>query len=124
MPVIGMFEDDNIFALGVCARQTQRQFVGLASGVEEVTNFERRWEKSGKARGILQHAVMEVAGIGVEECELPGSSFHHAGVRVSDQGHVVVNIEERAARFIVKILSPATDNFQRVLVRHTEVSAE
>jgi hypothetical protein len=36
--MVGVFENDNVFAAGVGACQPKREFVGFASGIYEVTD--------------------------------------------------------------------------------------
>jgi len=48
----------------------------------------------------------------------------YARVAVADQRDVVVEIEEGAAGFVVKMLHPAADDFQRLVVGDAEIFAE
>jgi len=38
--VIGVFEDDNVFAIGVSTSQAKGEFIGFAAGVEEVADLQ------------------------------------------------------------------------------------
>ncbi len=41
--VVGVFEDDHVFAAGVCAGQAQREFVRFAAGIHEIADAQRLW---------------------------------------------------------------------------------
>ena len=65
--VIGMIEDDEVFAAGVRARKAESEFVGFAAGIHEVANFERSGKERGESFGVAKDVVMEIARVGVEE---------------------------------------------------------
>ena len=122
--VVGVLENDDVFAMGKSARKAKRQFVGLGAGVEEIAEVEGRGEEGGEPFGIAIDVVVEVAGVGVEQADLLLNGRDDAGVGVADEGDIVVNVEESAAGVVVKILAPTFDDFQRLLVRDGKVGAQ
>src|SRR5580658_2889472 len=43
---------------------------------------------------------------------------------MADQRNVIVNVEKGAASVVVKVLHPAADNFQRLLIGNAEIFSE
>ena len=122
--VIGVFEDDDVFAVSVGTSETQSEFVGFAAGIHEVADTEWSGKKLGEAFGVVENVVVEIAGIGVEQGKLRGSGVSDARVRVTDERNIVVDVEIGTASVVVKKLTPATDNFQRLGIGDAEIFAE
>ena len=122
--VVSVFEDEDIVAAGVCASNAQSEFVGFAAGIDEVADAERRGKKSREALGVTIGVVVEIARVGVQDSELVLHSANDARMRVTDEGNIVVDIEERAAGVVEEILFPAANDFQRMAVGDAEISAE
>jgi hypothetical protein len=112
--VVGVLEDQNILAAGVRAGDAEREFVGLAAGIDEVADAEWRGEKRSEALGITIGVVVEIARVGVEDAELILDGANDASMRVSDEGNIIVDVEESAAGVVEEILLPAANDFQRM----------
>ena len=76
--VIGVFEDDDIFAVSVGAGETKSEFIGFAAGIDEVTDPEWSWKKLSETFGVAKNVVMKIARVGIEQCELRGGSVDDA----------------------------------------------
>ena len=121
MPVIGMVQHHNVFAPGMRTRQAQRQFIRLAPGIDEVADAQRRRQQLRQPRGIACGVVVQVARIGVQQRQLFLRGARHARVTVPHQRHIVVYVQIRPAGFVIKVLLPATHDFQRLIVRDVEI---
>ena len=122
--VIRVFEDDNVFPIGVGTSQAKGEFVGFAAGVEEVADLQRRGQKRGETFGVAEDVVVQITGIGVEESKLLLRSGDNARVSMADKWDVVVDVEISAAIFVVEILTPTANNFDGALVREAEIGTE
>jgi hypothetical protein len=109
--VISVFENDHIFATRVGTCQTQRQLVRFASGIDEITDAQWLRQKTRESLCVAVYIVVEVARVGVEEGDLLLYGTHDARVAVSDERHVVVDVEKGAARVVVEVLHPTANNF-------------
>ncbi len=58
MPVVCVFEDDDILAGGVRAGQAQRKLVRFAAGVHEIADAQRLRQKTREALGVTVHVVV------------------------------------------------------------------
>jgi len=67
---------------------------------------------------------VEIASVGVEERELLLGSSDDARMRMANKGDVVVHIEIGAAGFVVEILTPASNDFRRMVVGNAEIGTE
>ena len=67
---------------------------------------------------------MEIASVGVEERELLLGGRDDARMRMANKGDVVVHIEIGAAGFVVEILTPASNDFRRMVVGNAEIGTE
>jgi hypothetical protein len=122
--VIGMLEDENVFAAGVRAGEAKGQFVGFTSGIDEEADTQGRGQKSDETLGVVIGVVVEVAGVGVEGGELALNGADNTGMRVADKGDVIVDVEEGAANVVEQVLAPAADDFERKAVGDAEIFAE
>ena len=122
--VIGVLEDNDVFAAGVSAREAKSEFVGFAARVQEITNFERRRQKHGKTLGVFEYVVVEIASVGVEQRQLFLGGSDDARMRMANKGDVVVHVEISAAGFVVEVLTPAPNNFKWVVVGNAEIGTE
>ena len=77
-----------------------------------------------QALGVAVDIVVEVARVGVEKRNLFLHGMHNARIAVADQRYVVVHVEKGAASVVVKILLPAADDLQRMLIRNAEIFPE
>jgi len=115
--VVGVFEDDDVFAAGVRTGEAQRKFVGFAAGIDEVANAQAFGQKTRQALSIAVHVVVEIAGVGVEKGDLILDGADDARMTVPDERHVVVSVEIGAACIVVEELLPTADDFERMLIR-------
>jgi hypothetical protein len=122
--VVGVLKDENVFAAGVGASEAESQFVGFAAGAEEITDLQGRRKQGGKAFGVAKDIIVEIARVGVEESELLLDGRDDTRVRVADEGDVVVDVEIGLAGFVAKILAPAANDFERTIVRNTEIATQ
>jgi hypothetical protein len=60
--------------------------------------------------------IVKVAGIGIENPRLAAQGIHDPGMTVTHMRHIVVGVEISPAPFIVKILHPAPNEFDRFAV--------
>lgn len=111
VPVICMLEHDYIFAARVGAREAQRKLIGFAAGVHEIAHPQRTRHKRRELLRITQNVFVKVARIRIQERELFLHRVNNTRVRMAHQRHVIVDIEKRAARFVVEVLPPAADDF-------------
>jgi hypothetical protein len=122
--MIGVLKDEDIFAAGVCASESEGEFVGLGAGVDEIADAERRGEQRGEALRVAVGIVVEIASIGVEDGDLVLHRVNHTRMRVTHEGNVIVDVQESAAGVIEQILTPATNDFERVSVGDSEIFSE
>ena len=122
--VVGVFEDDDVFAAGVGTGEAQGEFVGFAAGVDEIADAQGFRQKLREALGITVHVVVEVARVGVEQGDLLLHGANDARMAVADERHVVVNVEIGAAGVVVEELLPTADNFERMLIGDAEIFSE
>ena len=122
--VIGGLQHDHVTLAGEGPRQAQRQFVGLAARVDEVTHAQRLWQKGGQLFGIAGDVIVQVARVGVEHAHLPLRRRHHARVVVSHVRHVVVRVQVLAALVVEQVLFPAAHDLERILIRDGQVTSQ
>src|SRR6267143_3876414 len=121
VPVVGVFQSNDVFPAGMRARQAQSQLIGLAAGVHKKANAERFGKQPRQPLGVTVYVVVKIARVGVEERELRLRRLDHARVAVSHERHIVVNVEIRSPRVVVQMLHPPANDFQRTLIRNAEV---
>jgi len=124
MTVISVFEDENIFAAGVRARDAEGEFIGFAAGIDEVADAERLRKERSEALGVTIGVVVEIAGVGVEDGELVLDDANDARMGVADERNIIVDVEEGPAGVVKEILLPATNDFQGMGVGDAEIFAE
>ena len=122
--VVGVFEDDNVFAAGMGAGQAQSEFVGFAAGIHEVADAQWIRQKTREPLGVADDVVVQIASVGVEESDLILDGTNHTRVAVADERDVVVDVEKSAAGIVVEVLHPAAHNFERLVVRDAEIPSE
>ncbi len=109
--VVGVFEDEEVFALGVSAGEAEGEFVGFAAGVDEEADAQSFGKKRGESSGVSVDGVVEIASVGVEESELLLCGGGYVRVVVADERDVVVEVEKFAAGVVEEVLHPATNYF-------------
>ena len=68
--MIGVFQDEEVFALGVSAGEAEGEFVGFAAGVDEEADAQGFGKKRGETFGVSDDVVVEIASVGVEQSQL------------------------------------------------------
>ena len=124
MPVVSVLEHNNIFAAGVRAGDTQREFVGFAARIYEVADAQRRRKKRSEPLGVTIGVVVQIACVGVEDGYLVLHSANYPRMRVTDERNVIVDVQKSATGVIEKILPPAANDFQWMAVRDAEIFAQ
>ena len=77
---------------------------------------QRRRHCGQQALGIVQHALVQVAGVGVQSRRLLRDGLHHLGLRMADRGHVVVSVQIAPTRGIEQPHTFAAHQLQRLFV--------
>src|ERR1043166_5077553 len=70
VPVVRMFEDNRVIAMRCSAREPQRQFIGFAAGIYDVTDPERVRQQLRQPFCVLQNIFVQVACVCVEQSQL------------------------------------------------------
>ena len=122
--VVGVLEDDHVFAAGVGAGQAQGQLVGLAAGVHEEADAQGLGQEVRQPLGVAVDVVVEVARVGVEQRDLALHRADHARVAVPHEGHVVVDVEEGAAGLVVEEGPEAAHDLEGPAVREAQAGAQ
>ena len=104
--------------------ESDRQFVGLAPRVGEIAHLERFGEGCRKASGVLDEALVEIPGVGVEYCHLFPDGADYLRVRVPDMRHVVDRVEEPEPIVVVEVLLPAANDGERSSVGDAQRRAD
>ena len=127
--MVGPLEDDDaagrVYAAqfpDARAREAQRQVVGLAAGVDEEADGERRGHGGRELGRELRDVGVEVARVGVERPDLRRHRRGDLRVRVSDMADVVAGVQVPRARLVKEVLplAPHDEERVRVLVRYGE----
>ena len=114
--VIGVFGDDKPGAPGVRRGDPKRQIIGLGPGAGE-HHMRQLWrEIRQQLFRIAQHAVVQISGMAGKNCRLPCCRRHHMRVAMPDRSDVVIGIQIRIARRIIKPNPLAADQMHRGLI--------
>ncbi len=122
--MVSPLEHDDVLATGVRLRHAERQLVGLASRADEVADAEGFWEQLAQPCGVVHRVLVQVAGVGVEQGDLPPRGPDDSGMAVTDVAHVVHAVQVRPAGFVVQELPPSPDDVDRRCVGQAQVRSE
>src|SRR5208283_2160328 len=67
---------------------------------------------------------MEIARVGVEQRDLLLHGLYHPWMRMADQRNIVIDVQKRTARVVVKILHPAAHDLDRAIIGETQIGRE
>ena len=67
---------------------------------------------------------MQISRVGIEQPDLLCHRPRNARMTMSNERHVVINVEIGAARVVVEILLPSTHNLQRPAIRNAEIPTQ
>ncbi len=73
-------------------------------------------EGGEKLFGVIEHGLVQIARMGVEQCGLPGNRLNDVRVTVADRRHIIIGVEIGIALGIVEPDAFATDELHRLLV--------
>jgi len=98
--VIGVVGGDDPGLAGHRLRHPQRHVVGLGPGAGHDRLTDAVAQPRAQTLDVIQHQIMQIAGMGVQHRRLLTDRLHHPRVTMADMGHVVVAIEIALARRI------------------------
>ena len=98
--VIGRIRGDDPGFPSGSLRHAQGNVIRLRPGAGHNRLRDAMREGGRQAFNVIQDAVMQIAGMGVQLPNLRADRLHHAGVAMADMGHVVVAIQIAIARRI------------------------
>ena len=87
--VVGTFDYQHIVHARVCSRQADREFVGLATRVNQKAHTEGAWEGRSESGEIVGEFVVDVSAVSVLQSHLALSCSHDMGVAMAHVAHVV-----------------------------------
>ena len=122
--MVGVLQDQDIFTASVSASDAESEFVGFATGIDEIADAERRGKERSEALGVTIGVVVEIARVGVEDGELVLYGANDTRMRVADEGDIIVDVEKSAASVVEEILLRAANDFQGMSVGDAQISAE
>jgi len=73
---------------------------------------------------VVSNVVVQISRVRIEQRDLPLDRFDHSRMTMTHQRNVVVAVEKRPSRFIVKILPPAPHDVHRPVIAHAEILAK
>ncbi len=122
--MVGAADHQRAPAAGGRLGEPPGEVVGLAARAHEKADRQRRRQGGGQPFGVAQDALVQVAGIGVEQGHLAAAGFHHPRMAVADVGHVVDRVEVGVAQRVDQAGAAAAHHVQRPAVGKAEVFAE
>ena len=122
--VIRALGDHHAVMAGDDPGDLHRQVVGLGAGAHEVALRQLAGQARTEAFGQLDHVMVQVAGVGVDEPRLPAQRVDDPRVGVADRGHVVVAVEVAPTVGIVDPHALAADEMHRLVVEQLVAGCE
>ena len=114
--VVGRLQHNQITMASVGASQPQRQFIGLAAGVDEKADLQRSGQGGTQQLGVSIHEIVQIAGVGIQQGHLFAGRAHYLGMTVANVGHVVIGINVAASIVFKKVLHPAAHDLYGLAV--------
>ncbi len=122
--VIGKAGDDHPAAASELLGDAQRQVVGLAAGAGKHDALEVIGKGAQQLLGVIEHALLQVASVGVELRGLPADRLDHPGMTMPHRRHVIVGIQIPPALFVIQPHTFTAHRVQGVFVEQSIGRAE
>jgi hypothetical protein len=85
------------------ACQAQGQVVGFAAGAGKHGLIAGHGQRGKQALGVIDNAVVQITGMGIEHGRLAGNGRHHLRVAMAHRGHIVIHVQIGLA---VRVVQP------------------
>ena len=99
--MVGVLQNDDVVRARLRARHANRQFIRFASRIDEMADLQRFRQKFRETFRIAKNIFVQIARIRIEKRQLFLRRLNNVRVTVSNQWHVVVNVQIRSPRFVV-----------------------
>ena len=93
VPVVAEVGDDDALVARAGARDSERKLAGLGAGTTEHDAGEVARKGGGQRLGVVEDALVQIAGGEVEPAGLIRERVHHVRVAMAHVWHVVVGVE-------------------------------